>query len=92
MRVLFWAAALAAYPYLPALGDGTSSSLSDVVAGSASSARAEAQEEGLSGSVEALAILVYSNPGGFGEADLAQMRGGIRRLNDALILLLPATV
>ncbi len=91
MRVLFWAAALAAYPYLPALGDGTSS-LSDVVAGSASSARAEAQEEGLSGSVEALAILVYSNPGGFGEADLAQMRGGIRRLNDALILLLPATV
>ena len=49
--VIFWAVvALAAYLYLPALGDSTSSSLSDVVPESAPAARAEAQAEGLSGS------------------------------------------
>ncbi|HEV2092708.1 MAG TPA: MMPL family transporter [Rubrobacter sp.] len=80
--VLFWAAvALAAYLYLPALGESTSSSLSDVVPESAPASRAEAQAEGLSGSVEAPAILVYSNPGGFTGADLEQIRGGIRSLN-----------
>ena len=41
--VLFWAVvALAAYLYLPALGDSTSSSLSDVVPESAPAAKAEA--------------------------------------------------
>jgi RND superfamily putative drug exporter len=80
--VIFWAAvALAAYLYLPALGENTSSSLSDVVPESAPAARAEAQTEGLSGSVEAPAILVYSDPGGFGGADLGEMSRGIRRLN-----------
>jgi uncharacterized membrane protein YdfJ with MMPL/SSD domain len=77
--VLFWAVvALAAYLYLPALGDSTSSSLSDVVPESAPAAKAEAQAEGLSGSVEAPAILVYSNPRGFTGADLEEMRGGIQ--------------
>ena len=80
--VLFWAVvALAAYLYLPALGDSTSSSLSDVVPESAPAAEAEAQAEGLSGSVEAPAILVYSNPGGFTGADLEEVRGGIQNLN-----------
>jgi len=80
--VLFWAVvALAAYLYLPALGDSTSSSLSDVVPESAPAAEAEAQAGGLSGSVEAPAILVYSNPGGFTGADLEEVRGGIQNLN-----------
>ncbi len=80
--VLFWAVvALAAYLYLPALGDSTSSSLSDVVPESAPAAKAEAQARGLSGSVEAPAMLVYSNPEGFTGADLEEMRGGIRSLN-----------
>src|SRR4028118_1065317 len=80
--VLFWVVvALAAYLYLPALGDSTSSSLSDVVPESAPAAKAEAQAEGLSGSVEAPAILVYSNPGGFTGADLEEMRGGVQSLN-----------
>ena len=68
--------------YLPALCDNTSSSLSDVVPGSAPSAWAETQAEGLSGSVEAPAILVYSNPKGFSGADLGRVREGIRRLNE----------
>jgi RND superfamily putative drug exporter len=81
--VLLWAGvALAAYLYLPALGDSTSSSLSDVVPESAPAARAEAQAEGLSGSVEAPAILVYSNPEGFSAADLDQMTYGVQRLNE----------
>ena len=80
--VIFWAVvALAAYLYLPALGDNTSSSLSDVVPESAPASRAEAQAGGLSGSVEAPAILVYSNPEGFTGADLEEIRGGIQRLN-----------
>ena len=80
--VLLWAAvAVAAYLYLPALGESTSSSLSDVVPESAPASRAEAQAEGLSGSVEAPAILVYSKPQGFTGADLAEMRRGIGRLN-----------
>jgi RND superfamily putative drug exporter len=80
--VLFWAVvALAAYLYLPALGDSTSSSLSDVVPESAPAAEAEAQAGDLSGSVEAPAILVYSNPGGFTGADLEEVRGGIQNLN-----------
>ncbi|MDP8950665.1 MAG: hypothetical protein M3N18_00185, partial [Actinomycetota bacterium] len=80
--VLFWVAvALGAYLYLPALGESTSSSLSDVVPESAPASRAEAQAEGLSGSVEAPAILVYSNPEGFTGADLEEVRGGIRSLN-----------
>ena len=80
--VILWAAvALAAYLYLPALGESTSSSLSDVVPESAPASRAEAQAEGLSGSVEAPAILVYSDPGGFTGADLGEMRRGIGLLN-----------
>ncbi|MBA3794606.1 MAG: MMPL family transporter, partial [Rubrobacter sp.] len=82
--VIFWAVvALAAYLYLPALGDSTSSSLSDVVPDSAPAARAEVQAQSLSGSVEAPAILVYSNPGGFTGRDLEEIRGGIERLNGA---------
>ena len=82
--VLLWAlVALAAYLYLPALGESTSSSLSDVVPESAPASRAEAQAEGLSGSVEAPAILVYSNPGGFTGSDLGEMRRGIERLDGA---------
>ncbi len=81
--VLLWGvAALAAYLYLPPLGDNVSSSLSDVVPESAPAARAESQAEALSGPVEAPAILVYSNPGGFTETDLERMTGGIRRLNE----------
>ena len=76
--VFFWTVvALAAYLYLPALGDSTSSSLSDVVPESAPASKAESQAEGLSGSVEAPAILVYSNPEGFTRAELEEMRGGI---------------
>ena len=81
--VLFWAAvALAAYLYLPPIGASTTSSLSDVVPESAPAARAQSQAEALSGSVEAPAILVYSNPGGFTGADLESMRDGILRLNE----------
>ena len=81
--VLFWAmVALAAYLYLPPLGSSTTSSLSDVVPESAPAARAQSQAEDLSGPVEAPAILVYSNPEGFTEADLARMRGGVQRLNE----------
>jgi RND superfamily putative drug exporter len=81
--VLFWAAvALAAYLYLPPLGESTTSSLADVVPESAPAARAQSQPEGLSGAVEAPAILVYSNPQGFTEGDLESIRGGIRRLNE----------
>ncbi len=80
--MLFWpVVALAAYLYLPTLGDSTSSSLSDVVPESAPAAKAEAQAEGLAESVEAPAILVYSNPEGFTGADLEEMRGGIQSLN-----------
>jgi len=81
--VLFWAVvAVAAYLYLPPLGDSTSSSLSDVVPESAPASRAESRADGLSGSVEAPAILVYSNPEGFSGADLEEMRGGVQRLNN----------
>jgi len=81
--VLFWAVvAFAAYLYLPPLGSTTTSSLSEVVPESAPAARAQSQTEDLSGPVEAPAILVYSNPEGFTEADLGRMRGGIRRLNE----------
>jgi putative drug exporter of the RND superfamily len=80
--VVFWAVvALAAYLYLPPLGSSTSSSLSDVVPESAPAARAQSQAEDLSGPVEVPAILVYSNPEGFTEADLARMRGGVQRFN-----------
>jgi len=81
--VIFWAiVALAAYLYLPPLGSSTTSSLSDVVPESAPAARAQSQAEDLSGPVEAPAILVYSNPEGFTEADLARMRDGVQRLNE----------
>ncbi len=81
--VLFWAVvALAAYLYLTALGDSTSSSLSDVVPESAPAARAEAQAEDLSASVEAPAMLVYSNPEGFSRADVGRMRVGIQNLDE----------
>ncbi len=81
--VLFWAmVALAAYLYLPPLGSNTTSSLSDVVPESAPAAKAQSQAEDLSGSVEAPAILVYSNPEGFTEADLGRIRGGVQRLNE----------
>jgi len=81
--VLFWAGvALAAYLYLPSLGDSTTSSVAEVVPDSAPAARAQSQDEDLSGSVEAPAILVYSNPGGFTEADVGRIRGGVRLLND----------
>jgi putative drug exporter of the RND superfamily len=81
--VLFWAiAALAAYLYLPPIGSSTTSSLSDVVPQSAPAARAQSQAQTLSGSVQAPAILVYSNPKGFARADLERMRSGILRLNE----------
>ncbi len=81
--VFFWAVvALAAYLYLPPLGSSTTSSLSEVVPESAPAARAQSQAEDLSGSVEAPAILVYSNPKGFTEPDLGSIRGGVRRLNE----------
>ncbi len=81
--VLFWAVVtLAAYLYLPPLGSNTTSSLSEVVPESAPAARAQSQAEDLSGPVEAPAILVYSNPEGFTEADLGRIRGGVRRLNE----------
>ncbi len=81
--VIFWAVvALAAYLYLPALGDSTSSSLSDVVPESAPASRAEAQAGGLSRSVEAPAILVYSNPEGFSGADVEEMRHRTQHLNE----------
>jgi len=80
--MLFWAVvALAAYLYLPPIGSSTTSSLSEVVPNSAPAARAQSQAEALSGSVEAPAILVYSNPKGFTGADLESIRGGIHSLN-----------
>ncbi|MDP9474677.1 MAG: efflux RND transporter permease subunit [Actinomycetota bacterium] len=80
--VLLWVlVALAAYLYLPPLGDNTTSSVADVVPESAPAARAESQAEALSGPVEAPAILVYSNPEGFTEADLERITGGLRHLN-----------
>ncbi len=81
--VLFWVAvALAAYLYLPPLGDSTTSSVADVVPESAPAAKAQSQAEALSGPVEAPAILVYSNPKGFTETDLETMTAGVRRLNE----------
>jgi RND superfamily putative drug exporter len=81
--VLFWAVvALAAYLYLPPLGDNTTSSVADVVPESAPAAKAQSQAETLSGPVEAPAMLVYSNPEGFTEADLTKITGGLRRLNE----------
>jgi putative drug exporter of the RND superfamily len=81
--VLFWAVvALAAYLYLPPIGSSTTSSLSEVVPESAPAARAQSQADALAGSVEAPAILVYSNPRGFTGADLESMRGGIQSLNE----------
>ena len=81
--VLFWAVvALAAYLYLPPIGSSTTSSLSDVVPKSAPAARAQSQAEALAGSVEAPAILVYSNPKGFTGADLERIRGEIQSLNE----------
>ena len=80
--VLFWAAvALAAYLYLPPIGSSTTSSISDVVPESAPAVRAESRASDLAGSVEAPAILVYSNPEGFTGADLEDMREGILLLN-----------
>ena len=80
--VLLWAVvALAAYLYLPPLGESTTSSLSDVVPESAPAAMAQSQAEDLSGAVEAPAILVYSNAEGFTAADLERIRGGLRLLN-----------
>jgi RND superfamily putative drug exporter len=79
--VLFWAVvALAAYLYLPPIGNSTTSSLSDVVPKSAPAARA--QSRALSGSIEAPAMLVYTNPKGFTGADLESMKRGIRSLNE----------
>ncbi|CAN5840404.1 MMPL family transporter [soil metagenome] len=81
--VLFWAiVALAAYLYLPPIGASTTSSLSDVVPESAPAVEAQSQAETLSGSVEAPAILVYTNSDGFSGADLESMRGGIQSLNE----------
>ena len=81
--VLFWAVvALAAYLYLPPLGGNTTSSVADVVPESAPAARAQSQAETLSRPVEAPAILVYSTPAGFTEADLTRIMGGLRRLNE----------
>ncbi|MBA2715285.1 MAG: hypothetical protein H0U55_17270, partial [Rubrobacteraceae bacterium] len=81
--VLFWAiVALAAYLYLPPIGASTTSSLSDVVPESAPAVEAQSQAEALSGSVEAPAILVYTNSEGFSGADLESMRGGIQSLNE----------
>ena len=81
--VLFWVAvALAAYLYLPPLGESTTSSVADVVPELAPAARAQSQAEDLSGLVEAPAIMVYSNPEGFTETDLETMTAGVRRLNE----------
>jgi len=83
--VLFWAiVALAAYLYLPPIGSSTTSSLSEVVPESAPAARAQSQADVLAGSVEAPAILVYSNPKGFTGADLERIRGGIQSLNEGV--------
>ncbi len=83
--VLFWAVvALAAYLYLPPLGDNTTSSVADVVPESTPAGKAQLQGKALSGPVEAPAILVYSNPEGFTEADLERITGGLRRLNEEL--------
>jgi putative drug exporter of the RND superfamily len=80
--VIFWAAvALAAYLYLPPIGESTTSSISDVVPDSAPAVRAESRAADLAGSVEAPAILVYSNPRGFTGADLEDMRDGVLVLN-----------
>jgi RND superfamily putative drug exporter len=81
--VLFWAiVALAAYLYLPPIGGSTTSSLSEVVPESAPAARAQSQADALAGSVEAPAILVYSNPRGFTGPDLESIRSGIQSLNE----------
>jgi RND superfamily putative drug exporter len=81
--VLFWAVvALAAYLYLPPIGNSTTSSLSEVVPESAPAARAQSQADALAGPVEAPAILVYSNPRGFTGADLESIRVGIQTLNE----------
>jgi putative drug exporter of the RND superfamily len=81
--VLFWAVvALAAYLYLPPIGGSTTSSLSEVVPESAPAARAQSKADALAGSVEAPAMLVYSNPQGFTGADLESIRGGIQSLNE----------
>ena len=83
--VFFWVAvALAAYLYLPPLGESTTSSVADVVPESAPAARAQSQAGALSGPVEAPAILVYSNPEGFTEPDLERITDGLRRLNEGL--------
>ena len=81
--VLFWVVvAVAAYLYLPPISGNTTGSISDLVPESAPAAKAQAQaEKSLSGPVEAPAILVFSNPNGFTNADLEKMAQGIRQLN-----------
>ena len=83
MVVLFWVVvAVAAYFYLPPLSGNTTGSISDLVPKSAPAAKAQVQaEQSLSGPVEAPAILVFSNPGGFTEADVERMAQGVRYLN-----------
>ena len=81
--VLFWVVvAVAAYLYLPPLSGNTTGSISDLVPKSAPAAKAQVQaEQSLSGPVEAPAILVFSNPGGFTNADVEKMAQGVRELN-----------
>ncbi len=81
--VLFWAVvAVAAYLYLPPLAGNTTGSISDLVPESAPAAKAQAEaQRSLPGPVEAPAILVYSNPDGFTNADVERMKRGVRGLN-----------
>ncbi len=81
--VVFWAAvALAVYVYLPPLDDATTARVSDLVPESAPAVRAESEmAENLSGPVEAPAVLVFSNPDGFGLRDLQAMQAGLDYLN-----------
>lgn len=81
--VVFWAlVALAVQVYLAPLDDATTARVSDLVPESAPAARAESETaRNLSGPVEAPAVLVFSNPEGFGPGDLRAVEAGLEYLN-----------
>lgn len=81
--VIFWAVvAVAVYVYLPPLDDASTARVSDLVPESAPAVRAESETAAnLSGPVEAPAVLVFSDPAGFGQRDLEVIENSLAYLN-----------
>ena len=81
--VVFWATvAVAVYVYLPPLDDASTARVSDLVPKSAPAVRAESETAAnLSGPVEAPAVLVFSDPAGFGQRELRDIGSSLAYLN-----------